>query len=191
MQSRTRGCSTMPVYRVAAGASNDRPQDVSGSPARLDMLQLLPSDVMRPRTGLPRNFGDAVTANVQQCGAPPCKPAKIGICSCLSQRFHGVHTASRLSVRCPSRSTERGCLRWLRRRSFRRASCIRGHRIADLRRAVADGRHSLPRDVRAVSGSRLEHDPAVSTGEHSALGDSTTACTMRSTASTPAVRTSR
>lgn len=181
----------MPVYRVAAGASNDRPQDVSGSPARLDMLQLLPSDVMRPRTGLPRNFGDAVTANVQQCGAPPCKPAKIGICSCLSQRFHGVHTASRLSVRCPSRSTERGCLRWLRRRSFRRASCIRGHRIADLRRAVADGRHSLPRDVRAVSGSRLEHDPAVSTGEHSALGDSTTACTMRSTASTPAVRTSR
>lgn len=87
----------MPVRRVAAGASNDRPQDVSGSPACLDVLQLLPSDVMRPRTGLPRNFGDAVTANVQQCGAPPCKPVR----STFAYAYRSVSAAYTRYPACP------------------------------------------------------------------------------------------
>lgn len=96
---------------------------------------------------------------------PAVQTGQIDICLCLSQRFRSVHTVSRLSVRSPPRSTEQGCLRWLRRGSLPRAPCVRGCRIADLRRAVADVRHSLPDDVRSDSGSRPEHDPAVSTGQ--------------------------
>lgn len=141
---------------------------ISPTTASLDVLRPLLGNDMHPTHPIASRRGGAVAADAQQCSIAPAdpsrKPANSSNLSACRNESAGVHTASRPSVPCPPRSTERGCLRWLRRRSFRRASYIRGRRKADLRRAVVDVRHLLPGDARADSGSRSEYDPPVSAG---------------------------
>lgn len=125
---------------VAEGAGNDAPRYESGSPTCLDMPQPMLGDDTCARTGLPRNLGAAVTANAQQFGArcvdSSYKLANIGIWS--AHRIESVaytrHPACPYDAR--PRSTERGCVHWLRRTSFRHASYVRERRKADVRRAV-------------------------------------------------------
>lgn len=83
------------AYLAAAGVGNDESQSPTAQPASTCRNRYWR---YTPTHRIARNLGDAVAANVQQCGAPPFKPARIGIWSRLSQRFRGVHTASRPSV---------------------------------------------------------------------------------------------
>ncbi|MFJ1214302.1 hypothetical protein [Burkholderia pyrrocinia] len=83
------------AYLAAAGVGNDESQSPTAQPASTCRNRYWR---YTPTHRIARNLGDAVAANVQQCGAPPFKPARIGIWPRLSQRFRGVHTASRPSV---------------------------------------------------------------------------------------------
>ncbi len=139
---------------------------MSPTTACLDVLRPLLGNDMHPTHPIASRRGGAVAADaLQHCaGRSVAQTSQQQHLVGLSQRTRGVHAASRQSVPCPPRSTELGCLRWLLRRSFRRASYIRGRRKADLRRAVVDVRHLLPGDARADSESRSERDPPVSAG---------------------------
>ncbi|UXU88108.1 hypothetical protein [Burkholderia sp. S-53] len=56
------------AYLIAADALYDAPQDESGGPACLGVLQPLLGDDTRQCLGMPRNLGAAIAANVLQYG---------------------------------------------------------------------------------------------------------------------------
>ncbi|WP_322027465.1 hypothetical protein [Burkholderia sp. BCC1977] len=71
------------TYLIAAGSDNNASQSDADSPARLDVLQTLIHDDLRPRTWLPHRLRVAVAASVQRCSArcvwPSCKPTNMNV----------------------------------------------------------------------------------------------------------------
>ncbi|RXV72521.1 hypothetical protein D1006_09340 [Burkholderia stabilis] len=173
------------AYLIAADARDDSPQDESGSPACLSVLQPLLGDDMRPRPGVPRNLGAAIAANVLQCGTrcvtPSCKPTNVSIWSA----YRSESAAYTRHPACPydARLVQLNdgiCV------GFDAGAFATSHTYDEAGKLTCDDQSSTSA-TRCPAMLVLTRDHGRNTtrrfppAEHSALSDPSTACTVRST----------
>ncbi|BBA40740.1 MULTISPECIES: hypothetical protein [Burkholderia] len=181
------------MYLVGAGYN--APECEFGSPACIDPLQPLLTDNKRPRPGLPRRLGHAISANILQCAAhcilPSCKPTNVSNWSVYRSESSAYkrHPACPYDARLVQLSIN-ACA-GLDAGAFsapHQSDDDEGKPACDIQSSASTARH--PALVVPIQEQGRNMPCRFSPVDGSALRDSSTACTVRS-ASTPAAHTSR
>jgi len=167
------------------GAGDNAPEGESGGPACIDVLQPLLGDDMRPRPGLPRRLVDAISANILQCAAhcisPSCKPTNVNIWS--AYRSESSAYARHPACPCDARLVQLNASTCV---GFDAGAFPAPHQSDDAGKLACDIQSSTS-TARCPALVVLTRDQGRNTtrrfppGDGTALGDPSTACTVRST----------